>query len=374
MVTEVPFADLGAQYQSIKGEIDAAIASVIAETAFVRGRFVADFEQAFAGTQGIPHFVGTANGTDALFVALKTLGIGPGDEVITAANSWIASSECITLCGATPVFADVDPDTYNVNPEDVANRVTARTRAIIPVHLYGQAADMVALQAIAAKHDLSVVEDCAQAHLATVSGRSVGTFGDAGTFSFYPGKNLGAYGDAGGVGTGDEELALRMRMFANHGADPAVKHDHRIEGINSRLDGIQAAILSAKLAHLRGWTDRRRSLAALYDSLLSDVGDVVTPVVAPSNEHVYHVYCIRTDQRDGLRAHLGNQGVQTGVHYPRALPFVSAYERLSARPEDFPVAYANQSRLLSLPMYAEMSDESVHRVVAAIAQFFEEGS
>ncbi len=371
-MTEVPFADLGVQYESIKEEIDSAIASVIAETAFVRGRFVSEFEQAFAMAQGVPHFVGTANGTDALFIALKMLGVGPGDEVITAANSWIASSECITLCGASPVFADVDPETYTIDPEDVAARVTSRTRAIIPVHLYGQAADMDALLTIAAKHDLRVVEDCAQAHLATSGGRSVGTFGDVGTFSFYPGKNLGAYGDAGGVATSDEDLALRMRIFANHGAHPTVKHDHRIEGVNSRLDGIQAAILSAKLPHLENWTESRRSRAALYDNLLHGVGDVVTPVVRRGNDHVYHLYCVRTESRDELREHLGAHGVQTGIHYPRALPFVSAYERFDARPEDYPIAHSYQSQLLSLPMYAEMTDDAVHRVAEVMSEFFEQ--
>ncbi len=369
-MTTVPYLDLAAQYAAIRDEIDGAIAAVIDASAFVRGPFVDEFERVFATAIGARHFLGTGNGTDALFVALKMLGMAPGDEVITAANSWISSAECISLCGATPVFADIDLDTHTIDPEDVAAKVTPRTRAIIPVHLFGQAADMGALTRIAEKHDLLVVEDCAQAHLATTGGQIVGTIGDAGAFSFYPGKNLGAYGDAGGIATDDVDLDARMRMFADHGSDPTTKHDHRMEGINSRLDGLQAALLAAKLRHLKDWTALRQSRARLYDGLLAGVGDVVTPRVRDGNDHVYHIYCIRTAKRDELRDHLHRRGIATGIHYPTALPFLRAYEHLGGRPEDYPVAHRYQGEILSLPIYPELSDEDVRRVADAISDFF----
>lgn len=368
----VPFLDLSAQYQSIKVSIDAAIAAVIRDAAFVRGPYVRTFEQEYADAYDIQHCIGVANGTDAIYVALRALGIGPGDEVITAANSWIASSEVITQAGGTPVFADVDVDYFTMDPADLKERITERTRAVIPVHLYGQPADMSEIMAVANAHDLAVVEDTAQAHLATFDGRRAGTIGRVGTFSFYPGKNLGAYGDAGCIITDEENLARSMRILANHGSDPADKHRHLIEGVNSRLDGMQAAILSAKLHHLEDWTNRRISHAAAYTGRLAGVGDVVTPPTRPGSKHVFHIYCIRTAHRDRLRSYLADRGVSTGIHYPTALPLLDAYEYLGYGPEDVPVAARMQSEILSLPIYPEMTEDHIGYVTETIEQFFEE--
>lgn len=366
----VPFLDLATQYRNLAGDIDAAIAQVIEETAFVRGRFVRDFEAAYAEAYGVQHCIGVANGTDALFITLKMLGIGPGDEVITVANSWIASSEVITLAGAEPRFVDIELDYFTMDPDQIEHAASGRTKAIIPVHLYGQPADMNSILPIAREHGWAIVEDTAQAHFAELNSTRAGLFGDAATFSFYPGKNLGAYGDAGAIVTNDGDLAERMRSFANHGSSPVSKHDHIMEGINSRLDGLQAAVLSAKLKHLPDWNERRAHWARRYTTLLADLDGVATPPTRPGATHVFHIYCIRTPQRDALRDHLSSCGIGTGIHYPTALPFLAAYERYGYEAEDFPVAHAYQDQILSLPMYPELTDESVEYVVSSIREFF----
>jgi dTDP-4-amino-4,6-dideoxygalactose transaminase len=362
---KVPFVDLHAQYLSIKSEIDAAIAAVIAESAFIRGPHVANFEQAWAKTLGIKHCVSCANGTDALYIAMRGLGVKPGDEIITSAHSWIATTETITQAGGRVVFCDTDEDTFTIDPDFIEAKITSATVGIIPVHLYGQPADMDAIMAIARKRNLWVIEDCAQAHLAKYKGRLVGTFGNIGTFSFYPGKNLGAYGDAGCLVTNDDRSAGWMATFARHGG----KGEHVMEGINSRMDGLQAAILNAKLPHLPAWTEARREVAELYNQLLSELEGVVIPKVAPGRDHVYHLYVIRTDKRDDLRKHLTENGIGTALNYPKALPFYPAYSYLNHVPEDFPVAYANQSRILSLPIYPELRQEMTTRVYECIANF-----
>lgn len=364
----VPFVDLHAQYLAHKDEFDDAIAQVIAKTAFVGGGFVKEFERAYADEYGVEHCVSCANGTDAIYIALRMLGIGLGDEVITTAASWISTSETISQTGATPVFVDVD-DYYLLDPAKVELAVNARTKAIIPVHLYGQAADMTAVCDIAGRHGLKVIEDCAQAHFAEWNGRRVGTFGDAATFSFYPGKNLGAWGDAGAIVTNDDALATRCRMFANHGA--LVKHEHKMEGINSRLDGMQAAILSAKLPHLQTWTEARQNIARDYDAHLSGVDDLVLPRVRNGATHVYHLYVVCTSRRDALRDFLSAAGVQTGVHYPTALPLLEAYEYLGHSAADFPVASQNQAQILSLPIFPELGPDALEYTVARIRDFFE---
>src|SRR5215218_4128801 len=292
----VPFADLQLQYQSIKGEIDGAIAAVIRDNAFIRGPFVDAFEREFAAAAEVKHCVSCANGTDALYLAMKALDVQPGDEVITTAHSWISTSAMITHAGATVMFCDTDGVTFTIDPAAIESAVTPRTVGIIPVHLYGQPADMDAIMAIARKHGLWVIEDCAQAHLAQYKGQQVGTFGDAATYSFYPGKNLGAMGDAGAIVTNRADLAERMAMVARHGG--LIKHQHQIEGINSRLDGLQAAILSAKLPHLPRWTQARQAAAAIYDAGLNQIEEVVVPHVAPERTHVYHVYTIQHPRRD----------------------------------------------------------------------------
>jgi dTDP-4-amino-4,6-dideoxygalactose transaminase len=363
---KIQFVDLHAQYLSIKPEIDAAMAAVIAESAYIRGPYVEDFERRWAETLGVKHCVSCANGTDALYVAMRGLGLKSGDEVITTAHSWISTTETITQAGGRVVFCDTEPDSFNINSPLIESLITPRTVGIIPVHLYGQPADMGAIMAIANKHKLWVIEDCAQAHLAKYNGKPVGTFGNAATFSFYPGKNLGAYGDAGCAVTNDDRLADWMATFARHGG----KGEHVMEGINSRMDGLQAAILNVKLPHLPAWTRERRRVAARYDALLKGVGDLVTPKIAPDRDHVYHLYVIRTEKRDALKKHLAGAGIPAVLNYPKALPFYPAYAYLGHLPKDFPVAYANQSRILSLPIYPEMTDEMIAFVAAEIGRFF----
>jgi dTDP-4-amino-4,6-dideoxygalactose transaminase len=363
----VPFADLQLQYQTIKSEIDGAIAAVIRDNAFIRGAYVDAFEREFAGAVDIEHCVSCANGTDALYLAMAALKVQPGDEVITTAHSWISTSAMITHGGATVVFADTDESTFTIDPAAIEAAITPRTVGIIPVHLYGQPADMDAIMAIARQHKLWVIEDCAQAHLARYKGRQVGTFGTAATYSFYPGKNLGAMGDAGAVVTNDHALAEHMTMLARHGG--LTKHQHRIEGINSRLDGMQAAILSAKLPHLQDWTRARRQAAEVYDSGLNQIEDVVVPEVAMERSHVYHLYTIRHPRRDALAAHLNAHGVQTAINYPVALPFLAAYSRLKHRPEQFPNAYRDQGRILSLPMFAEITQAQQDEVIDLVRRF-----
>jgi len=363
----VPFADLHLQHQTIKREIDAAIAGVIADSAFIRGNYVDAFEREFAEAAEVKHCVSCANGTDALYLAMKALKVKPGDEVITTAHSWISTAAMITHAGASVVFCDTEAATFTIDPAAIEAAITPRTVGIIPVHLYGQPADMDAIMALAAKHGLWVIEDCAQAHLARYNGQMVGTFGAAATYSFYPGKNLGAMGDAGAVVTNDGTLAEHMTMLARHGG--LVKHQHQIEGVNSRLDGLQAAILSAKLPHLAAWTTARQAAAKVYDAGLGQIEDVIVPAVAPRRSHVYHLYTIRHPRRDALAAHLKANGVQTAINYPVALPFLAAYQRLGYRTEQFPNAYRDQTQILSLPMFAEITRPQLDEVIDLVRKF-----
>jgi dTDP-4-amino-4,6-dideoxygalactose transaminase len=363
----VPFADLQLQYQTIKREIDGAIAAVIGSNAFIRGPFVDAFEREFAAAAEVKHCVSCANGTDALYLAMAALKVKPGDEVITSAHSWISTSAMITHAGATAVFADTDGVTFTIDPAAIEAAITPRTVGIIPVHLYGQPADMGAIMAIANKHKLWVIEDCAQAHLARYRGQQVGSFGAAATYSFYPGKNLGAMGDAGAVVTNDAALAEHMTMLARHGG--LMKHDHQIEGINSRLDGMQAAILSAKLPHLAAWTKARQDAANVYDAGLNQIEAVTVPEVGADRSHVYHLYTIRHPRRDALAAHLAAHGVQTAINYPVALPFVPAYSRYRHKADQFPNAFADQGQILSLPMFAEITREQQEEVIRLVREF-----
>jgi dTDP-4-amino-4,6-dideoxygalactose transaminase len=363
---KIPFVDLHAQYLAHRTEIDLAIANVIEQTAFIGGAAVRRFESDFAADYGVAHCVSCANGTDAIYIALKMLDIGPGDEVITTAHSWISTSEAVSQTGATPVFVDVD-DYYMIDTARIERAITSRTRAVIPVHLYGQSAEMTAIANLCRLRGLKLIEDCAQAHYATWSAKRVGTFGDVATFSFYPGKNLGAYGDAGAIVTNDGDLATKMRMYANHGA--LVKHDHRMEGINSRLDGLQAAVLSAKLPHIHEWTRARQRVAAWYEQYLAGIPGIARPRVREGATHVWHLYVIQHDDRDALARHLGSRDVQTAVHYPVALPLMPAYSGRGFAAADFPRAAANQGRILSLPIYPEMTEPMVQYVAGAIAEF-----
>ncbi len=363
---KVPFVDLHAQYLTIKPEIDAAIAKVISDSSYIRGPHVDAFEQAWAKTLGVKHCVSCANGTDALYIAMRGLGLKAGDEVITTAHSWISTTETITQAGGRVVFCDTDDSAFTIDVKQIEAKITPRTVGIIPVHLYGQPCDMDAIMAIAKKHKLWVIEDCAQAHLSRYMGQLTGTFGNAATFSFYPGKNLGAYGDAGCLVTNDDKLADWTATYARHGG----KGEHMMEGINSRLDGLQAAILNVKLPHLASWTEARRAVAAKYDQHLRNVEGLRIPQVAPDRDHVYHLYVVRTDRRDELKKHLADAGISTVLNYPKALPFYPAYAYLGHTPKDFPVALANQSEILSLPIYPEMTDEMIAHVAESIASFF----
>ena len=367
MNTTVPFADLQAQYLSIKPGIDAAISEVIRTSAFIRGPFVERFEQEFATAMQARHCVSCANGTDSLYIAMRALGIQPGDEVIAPAHSWISTTETISQAGGKVVFCDTDVETFTIDPARIESLITSRTVGVIPVHLYGQPADMSPIMEIARRRGLWVIEDCAQSHLARYKDQLVGTFGNAASFSFYPGKNLGAMGDAGALTTNDAALAERMAMIARHGG--LKKGDHQIEGVNSRLDGLQAAVLSVKLPHLAGWTRRREEIAAEYERLLANARGVRLPAVAEGREHVYHLYVIRHEQRDALARHLTAQGIQTVINYPVALPFLPAYAHLRHQPEQFPNAFANQSRVLSLPIFPEITAQQIAAVARAITGF-----
>ena len=363
---KIPLVDLKAQYASIKEEIDAAIFRVIQNTSFIGGQEVADFEQAFAAACEAPYCVGTGNGTDALYLAMKGLGIGPGQEVLVPANSFIATSEAVTQTGAKVVFVDVDPDTCNISIDDMQKKCTGDCKAIIPVHLFGHPADMEPIMQFAADKGLKVIEDAAQAHLARYQGQTIGTFGDAACFSFYPGKNLGAYGDAGAVVTKDESLATEIRRLANHGR--LSKFGHQVEGYNSRLDSLQAAILAAKLRHLPAWTESRRKAAAKYGEYL-DASLMTLPKEAPNCKAVYHLYVIRSPKRDELRQALLEKGIGCGIHYPTPLPQLEAYDHLGHAKGDFPVAEELSASILSLPMYPELTEEQIAAIAGEVNRF-----
>ncbi|MDB5137979.1 MAG: putative PLP-dependent enzyme involved in cell wall biosis [Mucilaginibacter sp.] len=366
---KIPFVDLKAQYNSIKTEIDTAISNVIGETAFIGGKYVENFEKNFAALYGIKHCISVANGTDSLFIIMKMLGIGTGDEVITVANSWISSSETISQTGAVPVFIDIDPDYYSISENLIEKAINSKTKAIMPVHLQGQVCEMDVIMAIAKKHNLYVIEDCAQSHFSEYKGKRAGTMGIAASFSFYPGKNLGAYGDAGCILTNDDDLAVKVKMYARHGA--LKKHQHQIEGVNSRLDGIQAAILDTKLPFILNWTEQRIKNAALYYQYLSDVKDIVLPKVRHDSKHTYHLFVIRSSKRNELAAFLKENDIETAVHYPVALPNMKAYEYLGFKNTDFPIASKYQDEILSIPMYPELTEEQIKYVASKIKEFYD---
>ena len=364
----IPFVDLKSQYDSIKVDIDQAIAAVISKTAFIGGTHLKNFEDAFAGFCTVKHCIGVGNGTDALYIALRTLGIGKGDEVITVANSFIATSEAITMTGAKVVFVDINPKTYNIDTTKIEEKVTPRTKAIVPVHLYGQPADMDPILSIAGKHNLKVIEDAAQAHGAVYKGKRIGSIGDIACFSFYPGKNLGAYGEGGAIVTNTGDWALQTRMIANHGRID--KYDHEIEGVNSRLDGLQSAILTAKLKHLPKWTEARRRNAYLYNRYMKDTG-LITPAELDDVTAVYHLYVVRfkKELRQKFQDHLQSRGISTGIHYPIALPNLKAYKYLNHTEEDFPEATKASREIVSLPMFPELNESQIQYIAESIKSF-----
>ena len=362
---QVPFVDLKLQYERLHNDIDLAIQSVINETAFISGKYAKQFEAEFANYLGIKHVVSCANGTDSLELLLQAFGIGKGDEVIVPANSWISTSECVTTVGAKVVFVDSKPDTYTIDTNLIETKITPNTKAIIPVHLYGCPADMDEIMAISKKYNLIIIEDCAQAHGAKYKGKTIGTIGHASSFSFYPGKNLGAYGDAGGMATNIDDIATKVRMMANHGR--LGKHDHGIEGRNSRLDGIQASILSAKLPHLESWTEARIHNAQLYHKYLAELG-LQLPFAPLETRHVFHLYVIKVDNRAYVQEKLLSKGIETGIHYPIALPLLKAYAHFGYMAKDFPIASGQMNQLLSLPMYAELTEEQIAYVCSNLVE------
>jgi dTDP-4-amino-4,6-dideoxygalactose transaminase len=365
----IPLVDLKAQYVSIEGEVNAAVRQVMEKCDFILGGAVRDFEAAFARHIEVPHCLGVASGTDALHLALRALEIGPGDEVLVPANTYIATALAVTQVGAKPVLVDVDAATFNMDMAKAEKKITRATKAVIPVHLYGQAADMDAAMAMAARHGLKVVEDACQAHGARYKGRRCGSFGDYGCFSFYPGKNLGAYGDGGAITTRDAGLAKKIELLRNYGQE--VKYKHLLKGYNSRLDTIQAAILKVKLERLAAWTAARIRNAGLYGRYLSGTAGVTLPQYDPKADsgHVFHLYVVRTQRRDELLDFLKGQGVFCGIHYPIPIHLLDAYRDLGHAKGDFPVTEKAAQEIISLPMYAELTEEQIKAVAGAIKAF-----
>ncbi|MCX8052297.1 MAG: DegT/DnrJ/EryC1/StrS family aminotransferase [Armatimonadetes bacterium] len=362
----VPLIDLKIQHRSIAAEVEAAIKHVCENTAFILSDEMKSFEIEFAEYCGVKHGVGVANGTEALFLALKALGIGEGDEVIVPANTFIATAAAVSHAGATPVFVDCDPETYCIDPAKVSAAITPRTKAIMPVHLYGHPVDMDAILSIARANGLKIIEDCAQAHGTHYKGKQVGGMGDASGFSFYPSKTLGAYGDAGIVLTNSDELAEKLKLLRDNGR--TTWYEHAIIGYNSRLDGIQAAILRIKLKHLDKWVEARRSHAKTYQELLAGIDGVVLPIEKPDARHSYYVYVVRVKDRESFMAALKEKGVGSGVHYPVPLHLQPAYAFLGGKEGDHPVAERYAKEIVSIPMFPELTEEQLVKVATVIKE------
>ena len=362
----IPLVDLHRQYSALKTEIDRAIQSVLDGCDFVMGAAVCEFEAQLCEYLGVKFAVGCASGTDALQIALMALGIGPGDEVITSPFAFVATTETIVLLGARPVYVDIDPRTYNIDANQIAGRVTSRTKVIIPVHLFGQPSDMAPILSVAGHNGLRVIEDTSQAIGAQYNHQTAGTLGDVGTLSFYPSKNLGAYGDAGAIVSNNPALAEKCRLVSLHGS--RVRYQHEILGVNSRLDSLQAAVLKTKLRHLEDWTRARRRIARRYDEALSEL-DLTIPYCAPSSWHVYHLYSIRTAQRDALAEFLEQKGIAHGIYYPIPLHLQPAYQRFAEAEGQFPVAETVAKEIISLPIFPELEDREIDFVSSALAEF-----
>ncbi|MRR55337.1 MAG: DegT/DnrJ/EryC1/StrS family aminotransferase [Deltaproteobacteria bacterium] len=360
----VPFLDLSAQYAAIREEISSSLQEVFESVSFVGGPFVESFEKDFAIFCGCGNAIGTSNGTSALWMTLLSLGIGQGDEVITVPNTFIATAEAITFSGARPVFVDAEERSHTMNPVLLEKAITPKTKAVIPVHLFGQPADMDPIMEIARRHGLLVVEDACQAHGAQYKGKSAGTIGDAGCFSFYPGKNLGAYGEAGAVVTNNPDLAEKIKILRDHGQSR--KYYHQVVGWNGRMDGLQGAVLSVKLKYLPAWNEARRKNAVLYSSLLSDVEEITLPSEMDYARHVYHLYVIRTPRRNDLKSYLADSGIECGIHYPVPVHLQQAYRHFGIVKGTFPVAEKCSEEFLSLPMYPELTGEQIGYVATEL--------
>jgi dTDP-4-amino-4,6-dideoxygalactose transaminase len=374
----VPFLDLKAQYRTIKHEIDPAIQNVIDNTAFILGASVSQFEKEFAAIHEVRYCFGTSSGTDGNHIALWALGIKPDDEIIIPANTFIATAWGATLCGAKPVFVDCHPESYNINPEKVEAAFTSKTKAIVAVHLYGQPADMDALNKIAQKNNLYLVEDAAQAHIAEYKGKKIGGLSDIASFSFYPGKNLGAYGEGGAVVTNDDDLANKIKLMREHGQSKKYYHD--TYGHNYRMEGIQGAVLGVKLKYLQEWTKQRRKVAEKYKELLSNIEQISIPLEMPEVKHVYHLYVVkvngkniteREETRNRLQSFLSDNGISSGLHYPIPLHLQKCFSHLGYKKGDFPVTEELAQTGISLPMFPELRDEQIEYVALKIKEFFQ---
>lgn len=362
----IPFADLKRQYQSLKKEIDSCILRNLENTSFIGGKEITQFEQSFASYVNVNFCVACANGTDSIEILLKAMGIKQNDEVLVPAISWISTSEAVSSIGAKPVFIDIHPDNYTISSTDIIRKITDKTKAIIPVHLYGQPADMKAIMKIAQDYKLKVLEDCAQAHGAKIDGQHVGTFGDAASFSFYPGKNLGAFGDAGCMITNNKIIEKKARQIANHGQEG--KHNHIIEGRNSRLDTIQASILNVKLPHLNTWIKERNRIGLTYIKGIKNP-KINTPIISELTFHAFHLFVIRTDKRSELIKYLNENGIGCSIHYPRALPFLKCYKNLKHKANDFPVASDYQNKIISIPMFPELKKYEISTVINVLNKY-----
>lgn len=363
----IPLVDLKAQYAPLKAEILAAIEDVLDGMKLFLGDNVSALESEFAQLCGARHSIGVGTGTDAIYLALRALGIGAGDEVITQPNSFMATASAITMTGATPVFADVEPDTFTIDPAAIERAITSRTRAIVPVHLYGHPADMQAISKIAAAHGLPVIEDACQSHGAECNGQRTGSLGDMAAFSFYFSKNLGAYGEGGIVVTNSDAHSARVQLLRNHGS--SVRYEHQVLGMNSRLDEIQAAVLRIKLRHLEGWNNRRRTLAAEYNARLNTFSEVTVPVERPWAKHVYHLYVIRTPHRDEMLKYLNEHGIGAAVHYPIPIHLQAATRHLGYSEGDFPVVEQGTREIISLPIYAELENSDIDYICETVGDF-----
>lgn len=366
----IPFVDLNAQYQSIKSEIDNAIKECIAGTNFIKGKAVSEFERDFADYLGVKYCVGCGNGTDALEIIMTSLNIGPGDEVLVPALTWISTAEAVTNVGAEPIFVDIDPKTYTIDCTKIEEKLTKSTKAIIPVHLYGCPADMNEIESIARKYGLYIIEDCAQAHGAEYFGRKVGTFGIASAFSFFPSKNLGAFGDAGAIVTNHKDIADLVREISNHG-QLNEKHKHFRIGRNSRLDSIQASILSVKLKYLDQWNDKRQKVASFYLSRLTEKTDFILPYHEQNKKHVYHLFVLRCKAREKLIKLLDEKQVSWGIHYPNALPFTDPYGYKKHIPEDFINSSNIVPEIISIPIYPEISEQQLNIICDQLLKYYE---
>jgi dTDP-4-amino-4,6-dideoxygalactose transaminase len=364
----IKYFDFLSHHKKIKKLINSTINRVFEDGVLMGGMFVEEFENSFSKMIGVKHCIAVGNGTDALFISLKMMGIGIGDEVITVANGWISASESISLTGAKPIFVDIDTLYDSICVASLERAINNKTKAIILTHFHGQMCDMTAIKNIAKSKNVPIIEDCAQAHLASFEGRYAGTWGLTGCFSFYPTKNLGAYGDAGCIVTNDDDLAKKLRMFARHGIFQ--KYEHDIEGVNSRMDSLQAAILVSKLPFLEKWTSQRRRNANLYHQYLKNIPEIQLPCERKNSIHVYHLFVIKCKSRDDLKDYLEQAGIETLIHYPIALPFLKAYEKYQFNESTYPSTFANQSKILSLPIRPELNRKEILYVCSKIKDFY----